>query len=259
VTRSVEDLLSEPVGPAPPTAIDVDATIVRMRGTVRRRRAAAAVGVIAAVTAAVWGVAAVARPAGLAATAAAVSSGLVATSTPPPLESGPQIAARLTPVVVELMHETMPDASFVANRSDHPDTTAFELIASYPQDRELEAGADVTDDSGTGNVLLVMSDRGGAFTHCEAEFGSDCARSVGPHGETIVAFDDFLSDSAPGDVRRIDVTKPDGTSIVIFAEAWGVRGAVGKISPATRSGPPLTVAQMVRIAVDPRLTMDAPA
>jgi hypothetical protein len=267
--RTVKEMLSDSIEQPPVTSINVDATIVRMRRTLRWRRSAAALAVVATVVITTTGIAialrhGAGRGSGLpfAAPAATPSTSVTpSASSPEPAagsESPAHQEARLTAAISSIMRDAMPKATFIANRSDHPGTKAFQVIASTPM-HELESGADVRDSTGTGNVLLAMGDHGGAMAVCPDPTDSTCKRTTGPHGEIIVAFYDFLGDTTRSKMYRIDVTNTDGTWLVIQSQNWGMKGATGKVSRPTRPTPPLTVAQMIKAAIDPRLTLTLPA
>ena len=80
----------------------------------------------------------------------------------------------------------------------------------------------------------------------------ECDRTSGPHGETIVA----LTFTEPGDatVNQVNVTKPDGTGIIIEAENVADSAKQRHENPPDMP-PPLSLAQLKAVALDPGLTL----
>jgi hypothetical protein len=310
----VKDLLSNSIGAAPASTIDVERTITRLRRKARRRRTLTAAAVVAAV--AVTSVGAhlsLARgtgsPTGF--PYAAPPTLIDPSPTPARAETERELTARLTGVIQGHMRRAMPGASFVANVTDpdYPPVEAFEVWAVRPHGvpdsapwAHLQASADIHDAAGVGNVLVVVgrvraasdavywcgldatpypvatttSARGrpapatscdglyalageqlDVFTSCEGDDPS-CHVVIGPRGERVVAFTDFAGGEANSRGYRINVTKPDGTTIMIKTENLGLVGATGKTSSGERAQPPLTVEQMIEIALDEMLSIVAP-
>ncbi len=79
-----------------------------------------------------------------------------------------------------------------------------------------------------------------------------CHRTSGPHGETIVA----LTFTYPGDatVNQVNVTKPDGTGVIVEAENVA-DSAKQKHEDPPGMPPPLSLAQLAAVALDPGLTL----
>ncbi|MET7397055.1 hypothetical protein ABZS66_26575 [Dactylosporangium sp. NPDC005572] len=127
-------------------------------------------------------------------------------------------------------------------------------------------GPDLRDRSGTGNVVFRIGKPISAFAPDGRRWPSgygvgqfqtcpdaDCTQTTGPHGERIVAMPNFQHDGAKW-IARIDVTKIDGTGIVLEVRNWGLGN--GDDAPAKhRPELPLTLDQMIEIATDPALTM----
>ncbi|WP_318307595.1 hypothetical protein [Amycolatopsis solani] len=108
-----------------------------------------------------------------------------------------------------------------------------------------------------GNVMAVVTRIGGnatPSTECtpppERTEGS-CRRRTGPHGETIIE-STFTQPGGPT-VNESDVTKPDGTGIILQAE--NVAGDAKRGGAPDMPSPPLSLAQLTEIALDPGLTL----
>ncbi|NBH12266.1 hypothetical protein, partial [Amycolatopsis sp. SID8362] len=108
-----------------------------------------------------------------------------------------------------------------------------------------------------GNVMAIVTRLGGSATpstECtpppERTEGS-CHRRTGPHGETILE-STVLQPGGPT-MYRSDVTKPDGTGIILDAE--NVAGDAKRGGAPDMPSPPLSLAQLTEIALDPGLTL----
>lgn len=120
------------------------------------------------------------------------------------------------------------------------------------------AAATTAGKAGKGNVWAVVTRLGGnatPATECtpppEGSQG-ECDRTSGPHGETIVA----LTFTRPGDatVNQVNVTKPDGTGIIVEAENVADSAKQTHENPPEMP-PPLNLAQLKAVALDPGLTL----
>jgi hypothetical protein len=155
--------------------------------------------------------------------------------------------------------------------AEYPEGTMHEPLVYYhvstqakPHDHgcsggsdHLEARATLINGSETGSVWSVIGRLGGDVTpakECrpvtEPQTQESCTPSSGPNGETIVA-----RTSARGAVKtyRVDVTKTDGTGVTVVAE--NVRTDGKRDTVPTSTAPPLTIAQLTEIAIDPAMTL----
>ncbi|MEV7038663.1 hypothetical protein [Amycolatopsis sp. NPDC051061] len=120
------------------------------------------------------------------------------------------------------------------------------------------AAATTAGSAGTGNVWAIVTRLGGnatPATECAPPPGGSeggCDRTSGPNGETIVA----LTFTYPEDstVNRVNVTKPDGTGVIIEAENVA-DSAKQKHDDSPDGPPPLSLAQLKAVALDPGLTL----
>jgi hypothetical protein len=97
------------------------------------------------------------------------------------------------------------------------------------------------------NGLPLQAGSGiGQFQACpgEAVDKAECEVRTGPHGEKIVAMPRFQVDGGKK-IARIDVTTADGTGLTIEVRNFSVFRSGG------RAELPVTVDQMIQIAVDP--------
>jgi hypothetical protein len=99
-------------------------------------------------------------------------------------------------------------------------------------------------------VTAVSSGPGPGFpTRCTTpvENQTACTASRGPHGETVVAVT-WHGDrqGTPAAIwYDVTITKPDGTLVTLHS------GGAGPAHPT----PSVTIAQLIKIGVDPRLTL----
>lgn len=121
------------------------------------------------------------------------------------------------------------------------------------------AAATTVDGSRKGNVWAVVTRLGGIATPA-TECGDPpenmqqaCERKAGPHGETVV--EETLSSPGQATSNRTNVTKPDGTGVMV--EAQNVADDAKKQHPGgpDMPAPPLSLAQLTDIALDPGLTL----
>jgi hypothetical protein len=133
---------------------------------------------------------------------------------------------------------------------------------AQPQKNGCRGGADHLETRATlvggmakGSVWAVMGRLGGdtsPSTDCSAPVmeRTSCEVSTGPHNETIVA-----TTLTAGSVKsyRVDVSKPDGTAVVLTAE--NVAGDGKSDTNVTSTNPPLTHQQLTEIALAPAMTL----
>jgi hypothetical protein len=119
------------------------------------------------------------------------------------------------------------------------------------------AAASTTEKARKGNVWAIVTRLGGnatPATECspppERTEGS-CHRRTGPHGETIVE-ETLILPGGPT-VNRVNVTKPDGTGVLVEAQNTA-RDAKQGDAPDMPS-PPLSLSQLAEVGLDPGLTL----
>ena len=126
----------------------------------------------------------------------------------------------------------------------------------------FSVGPDLQDAQGVGSIVIgvgkpvgtvdvnglpLLAGSGiGQFQQCpgEAVDKAECEIRTGPHGEKIVAMPRFQVDGAKK-IARIDVTTADGTGMTIEVRNFSV------FRSGSRAELPITVEQMIQIAVDP--------
>jgi hypothetical protein len=121
------------------------------------------------------------------------------------------------------------------------------------------AAATTAGAAGKGNVWAIVTRLGGNATPA-TECGKPpddaqqtCERKAGPHGETVV--EETLSSPGQATANRTNVTKSDGTGVMV--EAQNVADDAKKDHPdgPDMPSPPLSLAQLTDIALDPGLTL----
>ncbi len=121
------------------------------------------------------------------------------------------------------------------------------------------AAATTVDGARKGNVWAIVTRLGGNATPA-TECGKPpegmlqaCERKAGPHGETVV--EETLSSPGQATFNRTNVTKPDGTGVMV--EAQNVADDAKKNHPdgPDMPSPPLSLAQLTAVALDPGLTL----
>lgn len=281
-----KDQFDAAIGIVPPSTVDVEAVLDRERRRARVRR------VVNPWTAAGVGVAAVAVGVAVAfvpGSPAPVSVTPGASKVPPedpcavrpfPPQTGAPIpeastvaASRLTTVLTAAVQQRLAAGTTLGahERGVYPKGVAhgplefFHVFsAPVPVDGACSGGEDYFSSSATtakgelkGNVMAVVTRIGGIVTpstECtpppERTQGS-CQRRTGPHGETIVEAT-ILQPGGPTNYRS-NVTKPDGTGIILDAE--NVAGDAKRGGEPDMPLPPLSLAQLTEIALDPGLTL----
>lgn len=270
----------EAIGAAPPSGVDVDAIVARQRRvTAIRRVAAPTVVAAAAVVAVTFGVALAlpnsggdVAPVGGPGTQAATSPPTAAHPTGAPVEpacdtppDAPAIgdtAARLTIAARAAFQAHAPGVALSESRGGAwPDGQLGPLqfghvadpTACLFPDGYLIAYATGSDAAGSGDLLVVVQ-RGGVDTGCAdpaaAPEQTYCRVEQGPGGEVAVVTTLVLSEGSV--THRVDVTKPDGTSVTAQSSN------APRLQAPTRAAPHLTHEQLVAIALDPAMTLSLP-
>lgn len=207
------------------------------------------------------------------------------TSQPPPVpplpcaqgaEQVPAAAARLSSALTAAVRRQIPDAELTANPTvnfggGHQfGPLEFFLVGTKSEydfngdcmdpDGTFMAKANVSDAAGIGNIGAFV---GTAASNGDPQCGNpestpglvSCAPGSGPNGETYVAY--AVTDHEGSTYHRVDFVKPDGTGGSVIAQ--NVAGDIKLGKPAQRPQPPLTVKQLIAIALDPGLTLYPPS
>jgi hypothetical protein len=286
-----KELFDEAIGAVPPSTVDVDAVLDRERRRARVRRVAnpwtaAAAGVAAVAV----GAALVFVPGGTGGTGGtAVAPGANGTPsappspescgfdprpTGPPLSQNPAVVAgRLTPVLKAAVQQRVAAGTQLTAHAEgeyprgtqHGPLTFYHVFSTpVPKDGACSGGEDyfmaaatTADGPRRGNVWAMVTRLGsvnGPPTECDNPpdgMTGSCNRKTGPHGEVVVE-STFTSPGGPT-VERSNVTKPDGTGVIV--EAQNVAGSAKQDGEPEMPAPPLSLAQLTEVALDPGLTL----
>ncbi len=281
-----KDQFDAAIGAVPPSTVDFEAVMDRERRRARVRRVAnpwTAAGV--GVTAVAAGAVLVLAPGGPA--PSVVQPG--AASTPPPSSEGcgldPRptgaplreksdvVASRLTTVLTDAVRQRVAAGTTLGPHSEgeYPKGTqhgplTFYHVFSAPVAKDstcsggedyFMAAASTTEKKHKGNVWAIVTRLGGnanPATECSPppeKMQGSCHRRTGPHGETIV--DEMLTTPGGPTSNRVNVIKPDGTGIIV--EAQNVAGDAKHGGEPDMPSPPLSLAQLGEVALDPGLTL----
>ncbi|OXM63722.1 hypothetical protein [Amycolatopsis vastitatis] len=273
------------IGAVPPSTVDVEAVLDRERRRARVRRVAnpwtaAGAGVAAVAAGAVLVLApgdpapSVVQPGAAAPPSSSDPCRLAPRPTTAPLrEKATVVADRLTTVLTDAVRQRVAAGTTLGvhtlgqypKGTQHPPLAFFHVFsATVAKDSTCSGGEDyfmaaasTTEKAHKGNVWAVVTRLGGNATpasECspppERTEGS-CHRRTGPHGETIVE-ETFTMPGGPT-VNRVNVTKPDGTGVLVEAQNTA-RDANQGDAPDMPS-PPLSLAQLAEVGLDPGLTL----
>jgi hypothetical protein len=273
------------IGVVPPSTVDVEAVLDRERRRARVRRVAnpwtaAGAGVAAVAAGAVFALApgdpapSFVQPGAAAPPPSADACKLLPRTTGAPLpEKATVVADRLTTVLTDAVRQRVAAGTTlgVHTMGQYPKGTqhgplAFFHVFSAPVAKDstcsggedyFMAAASTTEKARKGNVWAIVTRLGGnatPATECspppERTEGS-CHRRTGPHGETIVE-ETLILPGGPT-VNRVNVTKPDGTGVLVEAQNTA-RDAKQGDAPDMPS-PPLSLAQLAEVGLDPGLTL----
>jgi hypothetical protein len=278
------------IGAVPPSTVDVEAVLARERARARVRRfvnpwttAGAGVAAVAAGAALVLvpgGAGGTAVVPGAAGTPSAPPSADPCAISPYPPQTGPPLpettdvaASRLSGVLTAAVQQRVAAGTKLAPHAlgeypkgkQHGPLTFYHVFsAQVAHESSCSGGEDyfmaaatTVDGSRRGNVWAIVTRLGGnatPATECsdppEGAQGS-CDRTSGPHGETIVA----LTFTFPGQatVNQVNVSKPDGTGVMVEAE--NIASSAKQPLPPDMPSPPLSLAQLKAVALDPALTL----
>lgn len=181
-------------------------------------------------------------------------------------ETASVAAARLTLAATKAVSKQRPDVKLVANswgQTPHGPLEFYQARQREPGVEmpvcdpagQFEAMATTQAPEGAGNILFVVSpnwypdDEMSCGRMALPNFACDVA--TGPGGEKIVK---QTGEFERGTIsHRVEVLRPDGTSLLVDAENVATTTKLG--GPPTATAPPLTLDQMVAIAIDPDLGM----
>jgi hypothetical protein len=260
---SYRNLLETTIGAEPPTRLDVDELMAASRHRLRRRRWAVTSCGAAVLAVAVLAALVVAPPTepmlDPTTTAATAATPMPTLAGPPPTED-PQLAkARLAEAMRAAVTDAVPGVhlggAFEVRHNDIPtaqlpDGVWFRPAYYYEAEQVLDA-------DGVHGVIVVSVSRRLGSEACpvvsQATPAMTCQSSTGPHGELVVLTHHAdLSGGATLLRTIVRVERPDGSAVLV-----GTSNAVGldPVGPVTGGEPPLTVAQLTTIALDPRLTL----
>ncbi|MCR6489365.1 hypothetical protein M8542_41770 [Amycolatopsis sp. OK19-0408] len=273
------------IGTAPASTVDVEAVLDRERRRARVRRVAnpwTAVGAgVAAVAAGAAFVFAPGEPAATLVPGNPPSAppspdpcGLVMPQTGAPIpEKADTAANRLSGVLTAAVQQRVAAGTTLQPHAQgeypkgtpHGPLAFFHVFSAQVRNGSTCSGgedyfmaaATTAGPAGKGNVWAIATRLGGnatPATECtdppEGTQGS-CDRTTGPHGETVVA----LTFSSPGQatVNQVNVVKPDGTGVIVEAE--NIASSAKQPLPPDMPSPPLSLAQLTEVALDPGLTL----
>jgi hypothetical protein len=284
-----KELFDEAIGAVPPSTVDVDAVLDRERRRARVRRVAnpwTAAG--AGVAAVAVGAALVFVPGGSGGTAVVPGASGTPSAPPapescemdprptgPPLSRNPAVVAgRLTPVLKAAVQQRVAAGTRLTAHADgeypkgtqHGPLTFYHVfstpvledggVCSGGEDYFM-AAATTADGPRRGNVWAMVTRLGGLYgppTECSNppnDMTGSCSKTTGPHGEIVV--ESTMTSPGGPTVDRSTVTKPDGTGVIV--EAQNVAGSAKQHGEPEMPAPPLSLAQLTEVALDPGLTL----
>jgi hypothetical protein len=288
----MKQLFDDVIGDVPPSTVDVDAAVARGRRAVLVHRLANPVVATVAAVAVLLGAVAVvllssddADGLGPAIPPSATTSRTAPPTTstsncldgmeptaPPATELAAKAAGRLTQFMTDAVKARLaPGATLVARPgAQYPDGTPrgpMEVfyVHSEPEDLGRDAcrtgedyflaWSDVQAPAGTGNLQVLVA-RGGGANEMGTECGTNnhilsCHVKHTPGGDVAVQTTYRMESGATQ--FQVAATKADGT--VVQMEAEDIGGSSKSGGAATATQPPLTIAQLTQIALDPRVTM----
>ncbi|MEV6878791.1 hypothetical protein [Amycolatopsis sp. NPDC051128] len=285
-----KDQFDAAIGVVPPSTVDLEAVLERERRRARVRRVVnpwTAVG--AGVAAVAVGAAVVLTPGdpgpsmvspGAAATPSAPPSSDPCGHSPYPPQTGAPIpessavaAGRLTKVLTTAVRQRVAAGTRLSVNSQgqypkgtqHGPLTFYHVFSAQVSHGDgcsggedyFSAAATTSEGPRRGNVWAVVTRLGGNATP-ETECGpspvgtqGSCHRRTGPHGETIVEQTFTLPDGPT--VNRTNVARSDGTGVIV--EAQNVADDAKQGGAPDMPSPPLSLAQLTEVALDPGLTL----
>lgn len=282
------ELFDDAIGEVPPSTVDVDAVIARGRRAARLRRVANPV--VAAGVAVVLLTGAVAYtmtrddgvPVGgppvsptqapTVPTTTETKGALPPDATPPAacsrpdLESGAQVAARVSPVTKAAVQAQRPDLQLLDNPvATYPEDVPHAAFEFYHVTRETPVDLPICDKEsavqgwattrgpeGDGNVFIFMTPAYFPTPGSCADYNPDqCVETKGPHGEPVV--ETWETDENGVTNNQMSVVRLDGTLVRVAVENIGTSIKTGGQPTATSL--PLTFEQMIAIGTAQGITL----
>ncbi|PRY35748.1 hypothetical protein [Umezawaea tangerina] len=269
-------LFDEAIGTVPPSTVDVEGIIARQRRAERFRLSAHPWAAAAGLAVVAVGAAAVLAPGGTTDAGGGPPGGCgsLLPTAPPLAEDETAVSARLSRVFAKAVEGMVPLGSTgfgPTSAADYPVGTrhrpfefyhAFSPIADDDQggcsggEDHFAGGAALSGKVVNGNVTAVVSRLGGHATPmAECAAGSveltGCERSTRSDGTVVVVT--TIAGATGVRTFRADVTKPDGTGVIVQAANVTTDGKSAGAPEAAE--PPLTHDQLVRVALDPGMTL----
>ncbi|SEF37043.1 hypothetical protein SAMN05421837_112154 [Amycolatopsis pretoriensis] len=275
------------IGAVPVSTVDVEAVLDRERRRARVRRVAipwtaAGAGVAAVVVGAAFVFAPGERGTVLVPANPPPASPDPCAVSPFPPQTGPPIpektdvaANRLTGVLTAAVQQKVAygtklqphaEGEYPKGKQHGPLTFFHVFSAQVAHDGYCSGGEDYFLAAATtaegprkGNIWAIVTRLGGhatPATECgdpPENMQQSCERKAGPHGEIVV--EETLSSPGQATFNRTNVTKLDGTGVMV--EAQNVADDAKKNHPdgPDMPSPPLSLAQLTDIALDPGLTL----
>ena len=288
----MKQLFDEAIGDLPPSTVDVTAAIARGRRAVFVRRLANPVVASVAAVAVLLGAVAVVllssgdkgslgpaipSPTSSTTTAAPTTSSSpcfdgVEPTAPAAKEQPAATEQRLTQLVKDMVKARLvPGAKLVVHPgAQYPDghpRGPLEVFYVFSETEDQGGGgckigddyflawSDVQAPGGTGNIQVLVA-RGGGSNEMGTECGTNnhvtsCHVKHTPGGDVAVQTAYRMESGTTQ--YQVAATKADGTVVQIQAE--DIAGSSKSGGPATAAKPPLNMAQLTAIALDPRVTM----
>jgi hypothetical protein len=270
-------LFDEAVGVAPPTRIDIDATIARQRKILLLRRLGAAAVAFVAVTAILVAGNGLDRWSQRSGTTPIGGPGSASPTPDRSPESAEQVMKRQTAAINELLRANLNGVTVADLRTR---AATVEVIASKDYPGYLAGNAHMAiavlrSPAGTGDFGLRVEPRPGTGTApspsattsepetcdqwqaaiqaqgSEAPSAPQCAQSTGPGGEKVLAFSGHQGQITTFGVL---VWRPDSLVSVSARNCWNGWGS-DRAPTSFLPQPQLTLNQLTAIAIDPRLAM----
>ncbi|MET8845476.1 hypothetical protein [Amycolatopsis sp. NPDC004625] len=281
-----KDQFDAAIGVVPPSTVDIEAVLHREHRRARVRRVAnpwtAAGACVAAVAAGAVLVLTPGDPAPAVVTPAAAPPPSPADAckdaprptTPPLREKASVVAGRLTTVLTDAVRQRVAAGTTLGvhtmgqypKGTQHGPLAFFHVFSAFVSHEGGEcsggedyfmAAASTTEKAHRGNVWAIVTRLGGnagPAAECvpaPQDTQGTCDRRTGPHGETIV--EEVLTMPGGPTVNRVNVTKPDGTGIIVEAQNTARDAKLG--DAPDMPAPPLSLAQLAEVGLDPGLTL----
>ncbi|MEV4056506.1 hypothetical protein AB0J55_35325 [Amycolatopsis sp. NPDC049688] len=281
-----KDQFDVAIGVVPPSTVDVEAVLDRERRRARVRRvanpwtavgagvAAVAVGAVFVLAPGDPGPAVVTPGAAPPPPSADACKNAPRPTTAPLREKASVVADRLSTVLTDAVRQRVAAGTTLGvhpmgqypKGTQHGPLAFFHVFSAFVshEDGECSGGEDyfmaaasTSEKAHKGNVWAIVTRLGGnagPATECQPapqDTQGSCHRRTGPHGETIV--EERLVMPGGPTVDRVNVTKPDGTGVIVEAQNTARDAKLG--DAPDMPAPPLSPAQLAEVALDPGLTL----